>query len=219
MRCTRCDRPAVPQATGLTADGRCVFGWCVVCLEQTGCRDIVVARPRGRHPQRLSLRSGPGLDRFRAAAGRTGRLGTADDRLRVIAAVAVVLALWGLALCAVGLNLRSRTDPRTASPLGNGTPALLIGGGGSTAAVGLGLWAMIAGPTLVRSRRGLTAARIAAFALAVVALAVVGLTALPRRLGLAVVGVASIGLALSVAARGLWALRSRPAIPRSRRPR
>jgi len=218
MRCTRCDRPAVPQATGLTTDGRFVFGWCVVCLEQTGCRDIVVARPRLRRPKRLSLKSALGPDRFRAAAGRTARRGPLDDRLRVMAAVALVLALWGLALFAVGLNLRSRIDPRTASPLGNGTPALLIGGGGSTAAVGLGLWAMITGPAFVRSRRGVMTVQIAAVVLGLAALAV-GLTAVPRRLRLPVVGFASTALALLLAARWLWGRCSQPATLRFRRPR
>ena len=219
MRCTRCDRPAVPQATGLTTDGRFVFGWCVVCLEQTGCRDIVVARPLGRNTRRLTLKSGQGPGRFRAGTRRAAvPRGPLDDRLRVMAAVALVLALWGLALCAVGLNLRSRTDPRTASPMGNGTPALLIGGGGSTAAVGLGLWAMITGPALIRSRLGIRAVQVGAVVLGLAALAV-GLTTVPRRLGLPVVGLASAALGLSLAARWLWDRRSRPATLRFRRPR
>ncbi len=50
MRCTRCDRLAIPQAVGLSREGLVVFGWCLDCLEETGCTEIEAVATRENPP-------------------------------------------------------------------------------------------------------------------------------------------------------------------------
>jgi hypothetical protein len=149
MRCTRCNRPAVPQAVGRTPEGDLVFGWCLACLEATGCREIVAARPVRRASTALVLQEPRAprlllktLSRARVASDRrTGRAGTADPRRRVIVVVAWGLWLWGLTLVAAGVVLRSLRGPNPPRSVGPGNPVLLIGGGAATALVALFLLA------------------------------------------------------------------------------
>lgn len=133
MRCTRCDRLAIPQAVGRTREGVLVFGWCLDCLEAAGCQDVAVAdpvRPRRRRARLFATpRAGP-------------RLATVPDvsrRRRIFAVVALMLSLWGIVLMVEGLVIALRARLVSPSPLGNGSP-LLIFGGGATSAYGLGLW-------------------------------------------------------------------------------
>jgi hypothetical protein len=138
MRCTRCDRPAVPQAVGLSREGLVVFGWCVDCLRERGCTDVEVARPaRGDATLRLPAPS--------ASEGPPGR-GDGGGR-RSVAIVARLLGGWAGLLIAAGSGLlwTRSPSPRVASPFGNGTPALLIGGGVATAATALLIAALGAG--------------------------------------------------------------------------
>jgi hypothetical protein len=204
MRCTRCDRPAVPQAVGFLADGLLVFGWCVKCLEETACRDVVVAhrsRPAAFTTGRLS-QPRPLLIRPMSQEPGPARRLLASHR-KVVAAVGLVLALWGFGMLAFGLILRSRFDPRTASPLGNGTPALLIGGGGSSAAVGLALWGVVSGGVLLRSRLALKVVQGLMCAL------LLGVAIRYPRGDPIVVEVASVAVAVSAAARWLELRRKR----------
>jgi len=78
-----------------------------------------------------------------------------EERLKVVGAVALMIGFWGLALFSVGLFLWSKHVPRPSTPAGNGTPPLLLGGGGFTAAVGLGLWGFTSGRQWLRTRWGL----------------------------------------------------------------
>lgn len=184
MRCARCDKLTIPQSTGYTPEGGLVFGWCMACMEETNCKDVVVAESatrRRRQPVRRATES-------------------MDDRRRVVGATALVIALWGLALLLVGLRLRATHDPKTATGLGNGTPALLIGGGSTTASVGLALWAITSGRILLRSRGALKGVQAGAFLVAMGALGT-GIMMRRSRSDLWVMGVTSAALAISVWAR------------------
>jgi hypothetical protein len=205
MRCARCDRLAVPQAVGLSPKGLVVFGWCVQCLEETGCQRIVVAsraRPRStrveleRAEPRVVLRRPRSLESPKPRRPVT----PLGDRRRLVGAVSLVLALWGMALLAVGLVYRFVQEPRVPSPLGNGTPALLIGGGGTTAVVGLTLWLLTLGTDLVKSRPTLRLIQVLGVLVAVVIL-FAGVVAHSPRRDPVVVAVASVSLAVSVVAR------------------
>ena len=37
MRCTRCDRIAIPQVVARTPENLLVFGWCLACLAEERC--------------------------------------------------------------------------------------------------------------------------------------------------------------------------------------
>jgi hypothetical protein len=205
MRCARCDRLAVPQAVGLSSKGLVVFGWCLQCLEETGCQRIVVASRARPQSTRVELeRAEPRvlLRKPRALESPKPRrtLTLLDDRRRLVGAVSLVLALWGMALLAVGLVYRFVQEPRVPSPLGNGTPALLIGGGGSTAVIGLTLWLLTLGSEVVRSRPTLRLIQVIGVLLAVVIL-FAGVVAHSPRRDPVIVAVASVSLAVSVVAR------------------
>jgi hypothetical protein len=215
MRCTRCDRPAVPQAVALTPEGLVVFGWCVTCLEATGCAQVVVARPSRRRPLRLVLeRRPPRPSRPRRARPPAHPL---DQRQRSLTLIALGLAGWGLLLLAVGLSVWASRARRPASPFGNGTPALLIGGGASTLVAGLALLALASGLGLLRSRLVLRVVQ-AVCLLTVLATLLSGVVFhSPRRDPLLVV-IASLALAVSVTARLLEVRQSGPLVPWGREP-
>src|SRR5436309_2167158 len=109
MRCARCDRLAVPQAVGRTTDGLVVFGWCLSCLDETGCQDVMVARrDRLAKSSRRPRLSRPATSRPVDLHPRPDPM---EERRKFVAAVSVVLALWGVFLVLGGLILRARTDP------------------------------------------------------------------------------------------------------------
>src|SRR6185312_7710596 len=95
-----------------------------------------------------------------------------DGRRKVVAAVSLVLALWGFFLFLVGLVLGSRPAPPRPSPLGNGTPPFFLYSGCVTAAVGLALWAGISGRAVLGSRVGLKIVQLLAFLAAMATLTV-----------------------------------------------
>ena len=107
MRCTRCDRPAVPQAIGVTPAGLFVFGWCVPCLDATGLPADRGRRAVARVPTRLILESSISWTSLRTRR----RPDPLSDRRRLAGAVSLVLSLWGLLLFSVGLSLRFRLAP------------------------------------------------------------------------------------------------------------
>lgn len=145
MRCTRCDRIAVPQALGRLPDGRLAFGLCVRCLTDEGCEAIRIGPRHGRHPRRLRPRAPAHL---------------ADlSRRRGLRALAGLLAAWGVTLALVGATFSRSRLPR--SPLGNGSPILLLTGAAAMAllALALGYAARRASIPPPRGGRGREAAR------------------------------------------------------------
>ncbi len=142
MRCARCDRPVVPQATGVTDRGQVVFGWCIDCLNETGCGEIAVSDHGVRGPSTLLELSEPSPSNRSLHVRKTPASDSIEARFHVLGAVALALTLWGLAVGAFGFGLLFRKPmvPAPASPLGNGTPPLLIGGGSATVLTGIGLW-------------------------------------------------------------------------------
>jgi hypothetical protein len=71
-----------------------------------------------------------------------------------VAIVARLLGGWAGLLIAAGSGLLWGPVPRVASPFGNGTPALLIGGGVATAATALLIGSLGAGRHPHRPRSG-----------------------------------------------------------------
>lgn len=201
MRCTRCDRPTIPQAIGVTPAGLFVFGWCVACLDATGCQRIAVAERSRGVPTRLTLESSISWTSLRTRR----RPDPLSDRRRLAGAVSLVLSLWGLLLFSVGLSLWALGLPRaTLAPSPSafrvGGPSLLIGGGGATAAVGFLLWSLNSGRSLLRSVRALRLIQGLAF-LAAMCTLLAGIVFRSQRRDPLVVGLASAALVVSAAAR------------------
>ncbi len=121
MRCTRCDRIAVPQALGVTPDDQLVFGWCVPCLKEVGCTEIVVAGKAQVVKAPLQAKRGA---EFRDAASYTSA-----ERRRGIALVGRLLSCWALILVFAGAWLSGRPRRSTENSLGNGSPVLMFVGG------------------------------------------------------------------------------------------
>jgi hypothetical protein len=219
MRCTRCNRPAIPQAVGTSTEGELIYGWCVSCLEQVECVEIEIAHPargrlgrRGAKGARLDLRDSPSRRRrrrrlarkFRARLRRS-RNAIMEDRIQIIGAIGLLLALWGVSLTLVGLSLlwRRPLDPSTnPSPLGNGTPALLLGGGGSTIFVGLFLWGLTSGRRWLQARETLRVVQGVGI-LATVGALVAGATMRSPRRDAVVLSLISVAVAITLGARWL----------------
>ena len=151
MRCTRCDRLAIPQAMGQTPNGLVVFGWCLSCLRETGCTDIVVAwtasgaaRPRWTRGRR------------KRASNRAAEVILARRSL-LLGLVGVVLVSWGGVLAVAALVSLRRRPLGPVNPFGNGTPAFFLGGGSLAALIGLGILLALHGPAILRSRTFLQA--------------------------------------------------------------
>ena len=220
MRCSRCDRPALPQATGTSSGGTVVFGWCVSCLEETGCDDIMVSERAKTCPQpsmRLDLNAGRYRPKTRVVSETDAVKEMIHNRLKILGAVALVLAFWGLAIGSVGVGMLARTPmlPQVPpSPLGNGTPAFLIGGGCTTSLVGLSLWAWTAGRSWFVSPQGLRAMRYGALAAACLVL-VAGVIQHSSKRDPFIILAASLALGVSVAASWLESRHSLRSFSRS----
>ena len=86
MRCTRCDGLVVPQAVGIDADGRVVFGWCLRCLARSKCRLVEISEASPLE-LKLNFKIGESAGRPRPGGGVSGpgpRSITVDHRPRVI---------------------------------------------------------------------------------------------------------------------------------------
>lgn len=159
MRCTRCDRPAVPQAIGRTPEGTLVFGWCLDCLTATGCIDIEVSRPV---PQRAVEMRGCPIHEDSIVRARRRAAGTA----------LILFSVWPLLLGATGAWIVLRRANGQSNPFGNGTPMFFFGGAAASALVLAILGLAIFGGGWLRSPRTLRIVRWAFFALGVVILTV-----------------------------------------------
>ena len=131
MRCTRCDRPAVPQALGRTRDGRLAFGWCPACLAEEGCTPVEsdwspfgVARRKHRRRARAPRRPRPG-----------------DDRRRLVYFLVGGMAAWTLTLMVLGLASLLAPARGHVGPLSRGSGQGLIAAGLLMGATGLAIWA------------------------------------------------------------------------------
>ena len=201
MRCTRCDRPAVPQAVGRTPEGLVVFGWCLDCLTKVGCTDVVVARPETRDARSRQVGRAPS-NRFRATDPIVSDGGPWRLSSRCSAA-------GGRCSSRRADGCSGAACPAQASPLGNGTPIFLLVGGAATTAIGLLLGALVFGRTPLRSRPVLRTVQGVAFAVALAILLAGVFHHVPRRDPLIVI-FAAAALAVSAWARTLERLRRVP---------
>jgi hypothetical protein len=135
MRCTRCDGLVVPQAVGIAPNGLVVFGWCLTCLNDTGC-ELVEIPAAGPWDLRLSFT--PGEASRRPPLKVISSTAAVDQSQWIIAVVAFLMISWGLILLTAGLFIGPRPVTHSSAP-GNGSSALLGVGGGVTALLGLGL--------------------------------------------------------------------------------
>jgi uncharacterized membrane protein YidH (DUF202 family) len=214
MRCTRCDKLAVPQAVGLTDEGLVVFGWCVGCLEETGCHEIRVARSARHASTTLTLdpilASWPRSSPHRVASDdpRASPWNRAvDPRRTAIRIVAIGLGFWGLALFLTGGWLAIRSGFSRGDALGRGSPLLMMFGGGMTTAVAAALAALVRAPRSSKSlpTPWLKLAQVCAFVVAL-AILILGIARHDPRRDLVIVGLTALALTVSITARW-WELR------------
>jgi hypothetical protein len=151
MRCTRCDDLAVPQAVGISPDGRVVFGWCLQCLADQNCR-LVETASGGPFDFALVLSSRKQEEAGPLVVSAPAR--PIDQSRRIVAVVAFLFVCWGLILMAAGLL--SGPEPSGSSPLGNGTAMLLGTGGAATALLGLALIIYLARARRLLVREGVS---------------------------------------------------------------
>ena len=136
MRCTRCDKIAVPQAVGRTPGGVLVFGWCLDCLHAECCRIEEEPAPK-------PLRQRPSLAHRTTAARRRGRPWRLGSRRLLGLGVAGLMALWALILVFLGLLKLPGARPGRPRPLGMGSGWVLTAGGGAMALASLAVWVAV----------------------------------------------------------------------------
>ncbi|SIO67429.1 hypothetical protein SAMN05444166_8361 [Singulisphaera sp. GP187] len=201
MRCARCDRLAIPQAVGHLPNGLVVFGWCLDCLEETGCSEIeAVGRRTTRRGNSCVLTLEPPPPPLMIAP---------TDRRRLLLGVATLLGSWSIVLIAVGIWTIRQPAPPNPSPLGNGRPTLFLVGGMATAVTALLLLCLSQGRELVRSRLACWWVQSGAFLLAL-AILVAGIVYHDPRRDPFVVVAAALAIGLSIAAH--WQERRLPAV-------
>jgi len=148
MRCTRCDRIAIPQSVGETRAGLVVFGWCLACMEDAGCTNIEIADAEGCEAPVLLHRS-----LSRRPSFHPDTIDLLNQRRRLCLALAAFLSLWSLVLMLAGLKSTFARTNDIGSPLGNGTPTLLLTSGFATALVALFLVFLSHGQSFLSQRR------------------------------------------------------------------
>jgi len=183
MRCTRCDRVAVPQAVGRSRDGSLVFGWCRACLAEGGCSLVEsdwapFGNARRKHRRRDPRPLRPGA-----------------DRRRLVYFIVGGMAAWTLTLMVLGLVSLGAPAQGRVGPLSRGFGQGLIAAGLLMGATGLAIWAVTLDRRL--APRSLQAAS-ALVAFAILAYGIVRHS--PRR-DPWIVGMAAVALVVSWAAR------------------
>ena len=203
MRCSRCDQPVVPQALGLAPDGRIVFGWCLNCLEDAGCVNIEVARPRRRPSTRLVLREASRRSWFEPSALTALRRDNSEVQLsparQLLQGSGAIMGIWGVILLISGVVLLSRGSLPRLNPIQGSIPHLMIVGGGMVASAGAVVW-LIATHFWTRSRSWLRGAQAVFFGAALAILGFGVATHDPKR-DPWIVTVATIALVISALAR------------------
>jgi hypothetical protein len=138
MRCTRCDRIAVPQAVGRSPEGLVVFGWCLNCLAEGDCVLVEIPgkslRSAARSARRAAKRPETGLQR--PAAPRP----EASSRRLAISGVAGLMGVWAIILLAWGGLVLPGQGSREA--LAQAWGRVLLIGGGLMALTSLAVWAL-----------------------------------------------------------------------------
>ena len=183
MRCTRCDRVAVPQAVGRSRDGVLVFGWCLACLTEGDCTLVEsdwspFGVARRKHRRREPRPPRPGA-----------------DRRRLVYLIVGGMAAWTLTLMVLGLvSLGAPTQGRV-GPLSRGFGQGLIVAGLLMGGTGLAIWAVTLdrrlAPRSIQAAAALVAFTILAY----------GVLRHSRRRDPWIVGMAAVALAFSWAAR------------------
>jgi hypothetical protein len=134
MRCTRCDRIAVPQAVGITPEGLVVFGWCLDCLAEENCALVEVAGAGIATPPR-PLPPRP--------AHRPRQEAQPQARRLVLKLIAGMMGVWAVVLLGLGAIRFLWPAPAPANPLGNGTAWFLTAGGAFMAVCSLAMAAAL----------------------------------------------------------------------------
>lgn len=137
MRCTRCDRIALPQVLARAPDGRLVFGWCPACLASESC--VVIDEepaPLQIHPREPAGRRVRRIVRRTRRAMRQPRSQEATRRLAGVG-IAGLMAAWALILAFVG--------GWKWIGAGDGRGLMLLTGSGTMALVSLLVWVAVIG--------------------------------------------------------------------------
>ena len=147
MRCARCDQPVVRQTVGWSGEEILVFGWCLECVEDAGCRLVDEDPPHRSGHQRDREQGEPrGTDLVPPAwTQATVSPALTVSRLPAVGRIAYAMLLVGGGFLSGGfyhaLTPRPALEPATGpSPFGNGSPAFLFVGGLALITVGLMLW-------------------------------------------------------------------------------
>lgn len=147
MRCTRCDRPAVPQSVGYTPQGLLVFGWCLECMHDHECTFVEATlfgeaakrRRKWKKWGRRGARGGFSIPGWVRSGALDPQL--ASTRLRFLQRIA--LAIEACAGFFLGMGLILMAHPMGTpgvGPFPTGRPPLLVGGGIALAIMGALIW-------------------------------------------------------------------------------
>jgi hypothetical protein len=200
VRCTRCDKIAVPQAVGRTPGGVLVFGWCLDCLHDANCRIEDEPAPKVLLDRPSPPSGGP------KPIGRLGRPWRLGSRRLLGLGVAGLLALWALILVFLGLLKLPGARPVRPRPLGTGPGWVLTAGGAAMALASLGVWIGVL-HRAVRLRFLLKVVQVAAATVAFTTLGWGVVNYVPGRIP-AIVAIVATALGVSWAA--YWLERRRP---------
>lgn len=137
MRCTRCDRIAMPQVLAHTPEGNLVFGWCPECLASENCAVVQDEPATLSVTQTKSIaREFRKFVRARKRSLRRPRTIVATRRLAALG-IASLMASWAIILAFVG--------GWKLFGAGDGSGLMLLTGSGMMALVSLLVWVGVIG--------------------------------------------------------------------------